>query len=57
MNWEFWKKHICKKIREVGKQARKNGFNDTERDKEYVLMKGCPGNDCFSCGNVGKDKT
>ena len=31
VNREFWKKHICSRIREVGKQVRKNGFNDTER--------------------------
>ena len=36
VNWEFWKKHICSRIREVGKQVWKNGFNDTEREKEYV---------------------
>ena len=35
VNWEFWKKHICSRIREVGKQVWKNGFNDTEREKEY----------------------
>ena len=39
VNWEFWKKHICSRIREVGKQVWKNGFNDTEREKEYVQMK------------------
>ena len=36
LNGEFWKKHICSRIREVGKQVWKNGFNDTEREKEYV---------------------
>ena len=30
---EFWKKHICCKAREVGKQVWINGFNDTEREK------------------------
>ena len=44
MNGELWKKHICNRIREVGKQAWKNGFNDTEREKEYVQMKECPRN-------------
>ena len=39
VNGEFWNKHICKIIREVGKQAWTNGFNDTEREKEYVQMK------------------
>ena len=38
VNWEFWKKHICSRIREVGKQVWKNGY-DTEWDKEYVQMK------------------
>ena len=33
MNCEFWKTHICSRIREVGKQVWKNGFNDTEREK------------------------
>ena len=53
MNGEFWKKHICSRIREVGKQVWKNGFNDTERDKEYVQMKECPRNEEFADGNVG----
>ena len=39
VNGEFWKKHICSRIREVGKQVWKNGSNDTEREKEYVQMK------------------
>ena len=33
VNWEFWKKHICSRIREVGKQVWNNGFNDTERER------------------------
>ena len=49
---EFWKKHICSRIREVGKQVWKNGFNDTEREKEYVQMKECPRNERFTDGNV-----
>ena len=40
VNWEFWKKHICSRIREVGKQVWKNGFNDTEREKEYSKISG-----------------
>ena len=36
VNGEFWKKHICSRIKEVGKQVWKNRFNDTEREKEYV---------------------
>ena len=53
VNWEFWKKHICSRIREVGKQVWKNGFNDTVREKEYVKMKECPRNESFADGNVG----
>ena len=30
-----------------------NGFNDTEREKEYVQMKECPRNESFADGNVG----
>ena len=37
VNGEFWKKHICSRIREVGKQVWRNRFNDTEMEKEYVL--------------------
>ena len=33
VNEEFWKKHICNRIREVGKQVCKNGFNNTEREE------------------------
>ena len=53
VNGEFWKKHICSRIWEVGKQVWKNGFNDTEREKEYVQMKECPRNESFVDGNVG----
>ena len=30
-----------------------NGFNDTEREKEYVQMKECPRNESFADGKVG----
>ena len=40
-------------VGEVGKQVWKNGFNDTEREKEYVKMKECPRNESFADGNVG----
>ena len=53
VNGKFCKKHICKRIREVGKQSWKDGFNDTEREKEYVRMKKCPRNESFADGNVG----
>ena len=54
LNGEFWKKHIYTiRIREVGKQVWKNGFNDTEREKEYVQMKECPRNESFIDGKVG----
>ena len=53
VNVEFWKKHIRNRIREVGKQVWKNGFNDTEREKEYVQIKECPRNESFADGNVG----
>ena len=36
VNGEFWKKHICKRIREVGNQAWKNGFNGPRSEKECV---------------------
>ena len=39
MNGEFWKKHICRRIREVGKQAWKDVFNYADREKEYGRMK------------------
>ena len=53
VNWEFWKKHICSRIREVGKQVWKNGFNDTERENKYAQMKEYPRNESFADGNVG----
>ena len=49
VNGEFWKKHICSRISEVGKQVWKNGF----KEKEYVQMKECPRNESFADGNVG----
>ena len=39
MDRKVWKKYICERISEVGRQSWKNGFNDTEREKEYVEMK------------------
>ena len=39
VNGEFWKKHICSRIREVGKQVWKNGFIDTEREKSMYKGK------------------
>ena len=50
---EGWKKYICERIQECGRRARKNGFNDTEREKEYVRMKESPRNECFTDGSVG----
>ena len=50
---ELWKKYICERIQEGGKEAWKNGFNDTETDKEYVRMKESPGNESFEDGSVG----
>ena len=31
---EIWKKYICKIIQGCGRRAWKDGFNDTEREKE-----------------------
>ena len=31
-----WKKYICERIQECGRRAWKDGFNDTETEKEYV---------------------
>ena len=36
---EGWKKYICERIQESGRRAWKDGFNDTEREKEYVRRK------------------
>ena len=46
VNVEFWKKHICSRIRDVGQQVWKNGFNDAE-------MKECQRNESFADGKVG----
>ena len=48
-----WKKYICETIQEGGRQSWKNGFNDTEREKQYVQMKRCPRNESFADGSVG----
>ena len=40
MDRKVWKKYICERIQEVGRQSWKNGFNDTEREKEYVKVPG-----------------
>ena len=52
VNGEFWKKHIFKRIREVGIQVWKNGFNNTEMDKEYIQMEECTRNESFADGHV-----
>ena len=36
-----------------GRSAWKDGFNDTEREKEYVWMKESPRNDSFTDESVG----
>ena len=45
MDRKVWKAYICEIIQEVGRQSWKNGFNYTEREKEYVEMKICARND------------
>ena len=55
VNGEFWKKHICSRIREVGKQVWINGFNDTEMEKEFVQMKECPRNESLQMGMWGQE--
>ena len=50
---EGWKKYICERIQESGRRAWKDGFNDTEREKEYVRMKQSPRNESFTDGSAG----
>ena len=52
MDRKVWKKYICERIQEGGRQSWKIGFNDTEREKEYVEMKRCPKNESFADGSV-----
>ena len=53
MDRKVWKKYICERIQEVGRQSWKNGFNDTDREKDYVEMKRCPRKESFADGSVG----
>ena len=46
-------KYICERIQKSGRRAWKDGFNDTEREKEYVQMKESPRNESFADGSVG----
>ena len=50
---ERWKKYIAERIQECDRRAWKDGFNDTEREKEYVQMKESPLNESFADGSVG----
>ena len=50
---EVWKKYICERIQEVGKEAWKDVFKNTKRGKEYVRMKECPRRKSFADGGVG----
>ena len=51
---EVWKKRICERIREAGREAWKDGFKNTERKKEYVKKrKECHRRERFSDGSVG----
>ena len=53
MDRKVWKKYICERIQEViGRESWNNGFNDTEREKEYVEMKICPKNESFTDGSI-----
>ena len=36
---KVWKKCICERIQEVGREAWKDGFKRTAREREYVRMK------------------
>ena len=40
------------RIQESGRRAWKDGFNNTEREKEYVQMKESPINKSFADGSV-----
>ena len=40
-------------MQESGRRAWNDGFNDTEREKEYVQMKESPRNESFVDGSVG----
>ena len=44
MDRKVWKKYISEILQGVGREEWKNGFNETEREKEYVKMKRCPRN-------------
>ena len=50
---EGWKKYIRERLQECGRSAWKDGFNDTDREKEYVRMKESPINESFGDGSVG----
>ena len=39
MDRKVWKTYICERIQDVGRQSWKNGFNDTEKEKEDVGKK------------------
>ena len=49
---EGWKKYICERIQESGRRAWKYGFNDTEREKEYVQTKESQRNESFADGSA-----
>ena len=36
MDRKVWKKYICEKIQEGGRQSWKNGFNDTEGESMVI---------------------
>ena len=50
---EVWKKCICERIQEVGREAWTDWVNNIEREKEHVRMKECPRRDSFAYGSVG----
>ena len=50
---EVWKKCICERIQEIGREAWKNKFKNTESEKEYVRTKECPRRESFADGSVG----
>ena len=57
-SWKFiirflWEPCTCERIQESCRRAWKDGFNDTDREKEYVRMKDSPRNESFADGSVG----
>ena len=51
--WKGWEKDLHDKIQSVGRYRWIHGFNDRDREQEYVRNKGVPMSEQYANGSFG----